>query len=130
MKKLLYYILAAATLTACHDNIEDRAARELDEYTRKNCPMKMSDNVSLDSMCYDRATRELRYCYTLTGNADTTMAPDLAQEQREVLVNNVRNEPSLKAYKDEGLGFRYTYYSQKNRGSVIFDCLVGEKDYK
>jgi len=120
----------AFVLASCHESMEDKAAREMAEYTQKNCPVEVGKGVSLDSMYFNRDAKELCYCYTLSGANDTTLTDDFKKQQREALINSVRNAPSLKAYKEAGLNFRYTYYSQKEKGKVLFDCLMGEKDYQ
>ena len=68
MKK--YWILAiiAYMSTACQESLEDRCARESKEYTKKNCPVKIDNNTTLDSLTFERETHTLHYYYKLTDN--------------------------------------------------------------
>ena len=70
MKKLCIIASFALFLMACQESLEDRCAREAQEFTRKNCPSKLDKNINIDSLTFERATHTLHYYYTLTGIAD------------------------------------------------------------
>jgi len=128
MKKL--WILSAIMLlfTACQESLEDRCEREAKEYTRKNCPAKMDNNTTLDSLTFERETHTLHYYYKLTGFADN----DSVVENLDVvniLKNELRNTTTLKLYKDNHYRFAYTYRSEKNPEKVFIDIVLTDKDY-
>ena len=128
MKKL--WILSAIMLlfTACQESLEDRCEREAKEYTRKNCPAKMDNNTTLDSLTFERDTHTLHYYYKLTGFADN----DSVVENLDVvniLKNELRNTTTLKLYKDNHYRFAYTYRSEKNPEKVFIDIVLTDKDY-
>lgn len=127
MKKFFYIIPVALILMSCHESLEDRAAREAREYTQKNCPVKIAENIVNDSMTYDKATRTVHYYYSLTGAIDTTITEK--EKIRKAMLQGVVNATNLKAYKDAGFKFRYTYFSTKHKGKILFDTTVTEKDY-
>lgn len=129
MKKILYTIFAISVLTACQESLEDRCAREAKEYTEKKCPAPIGENTVIDSLVFERSTHTMHYYYTLSGNADNPEAVS-AINVRELLLNQIKNTTSIKAYKDNGYNFAYTYYSEKNKGKVLFSETFTEKDYK
>lgn len=128
MNKFLIVFLFAALFTACHESLEEKAAREAKEFTRRNCPMPVSEYIVNDSMTFDENTRTIHYYYTIKGAADTT-AIDNGNARAELL-KGVKDATSIRAYKENGFNFAYTYYSQKNKGKVLLDVRITPKDYK
>ena len=128
MKKFLFIPLCALVLTACHESLEEKAAREAEEFTRKNCPMKISEYIVNDSMAYEKDTRTIHYYYTMKGRADTTAI--YTPKIKEELIKGVKDAMSLKTYKEHDFNFAYTYFTKKNKGQVLIDVKVTPKDYK
>ena len=115
-------------LTACQESLEDRCAREAKEYTRKNCPAKMDNNIILDSLTFEQETHTLHYYYKLTGLADQdSLVKNL--DAVNILKEELRNTTTLKLYKDNHYRFAYTYRSEKNPEKVLLDVLLTDKDY-
>ena len=128
MKKLWVLSAIMLLLTACQESLEDRCARETKEYTRKNCPAKMDNNIILDSLTFERETHTLHYYYKLTGFADQdTIVKKL--DAVNILKEELRNTTTLKLYKDNHYRFAYTYRSEKNTEKVLLDVLLTDKDY-
>ena len=128
MKKLWVLSAFMLLLTACQESFEDRCARETKEYTRKNCPAKMDNNIILDSLTFERETHTLHYYYKLTGFADQdTIVKKL--DAVNILKEELRNTTTLKLYKDNHYRFAYTYRSEKNPEKVLLDVLLTDKDY-
>ena len=128
MKK--YWIITAITLlfTACQESLEDRCAREAEEYTRKNCPAKMDNNSTLDSLTFERSTHTLHYHYRLTGFADKdSIAKSI--DSVNVLKRELKNTTTLKLYKDNHYRFAYTFRSEKNPDKILIDVVFTDKDY-
>ena len=109
MKK--YWILAiiAYMLTACQESLEDRCARESKEYTKKNCPVKIDNNTTLDSLTFERETHTLHYYYKLTGL--------------------LKNTTTLRVYKENKYRFAYTYRSEKDPSKIMLEVVFTDKDY-
>ncbi len=121
--------VASLALASCHhESLDERVGRECAEYTARNCPARLQEGLVLDSMSYERDTRTIRYCYSLSGILDTTALDTTAP--REIMLNEVRNATNLKAYKDAGFNFAHTYYSTKNRGQVLMDLFYAPGDYR
>lgn len=125
-----FLIMAAAiamTMAACQESLEQKAAHEAIMYTQKNCPAKMSDNLILDSMVFEADTHTIHYYYTLTAEADSVGL--FGDTQRKVLKTDLKNTTALAAYKEAGYRFAYTYHSQKDPETVLFEAIFSEKDY-
>lgn len=129
MKKLIFTLMAAATLAACQESLEDRCAREAKSYTEKKCPAPVGENTTIDSMVFDRQTHTMCYYYSLSGPADDS-ATIAKSDPYKVLLHEVRNATSTKAYKDAGYNFKYTYKSAKQPEKVLFEATFTPKDYK
>ena len=128
MKKYWIIPVFALLLAACQESLEDRCAREAEEYTRKNCPAKMDNNTTLDSMTFDRSSHTLHYYYTLTGFADQDSIVQKI-DAVNVLKNEVRNSTGLKLYKDHQYRFAYTFRSEKDPEKILIDVVFTDKDY-
>lgn len=129
MKKVIVFALAILTFAACQESLEERAAREASLYTKKNCPAIMADNLVMDSLTFEANTHTLHFYYTLSGNADTVGVMNQI-DARTVLLSELKNTTSMLNYKEAGYNFAYTYHSQKNPRTVIFQTVFTEKDYK
>ncbi len=128
MKKTILFMLTAVALGACQESMEDRCEREAREFTRKNCPSMIADEIMMDSMVFERATLTVHYYYKLTGHSDRADAFK-ADEVRKVLKDALKNTTTLQPYKDEGYSFAYTYRSEKDPKTVYFDVVLTKKDY-
>ena len=116
-------------LFSCHENLEDRAARETKEFTEKSCPRHIDTEIVLDSMTFDKDSHTIGYCYTLQGSLDNPQRVDKAKFS-ELLLMEVKNSTNLKLYKDAGYSFRYAYYSAKENGTKLFEATFRESDYR
>ena len=129
MKKIWLFVVFALLLAACQESLEDRCAREAKDYTRKNCPVKLDNTTTLDSMTFERETHTLHYYYRLTGVADQ----DTLLQQIDMvgmLKNELKNTTSLRVYKENKFRFAYTYHSEKNPQKVLLDVVFTDKDYQ
>ena len=128
MKNLITFALAAIVFAACQESLEEKAAQEAKMYTQKNCPAMIGENLRMDSLTFEISTRTLHYYYTLSGIADTVGLLD-EETARGSLLNELKNTTSMMVYKEAGYRFAYTYHSQKNPKTILFDMVFSEKDY-
>lgn len=128
MKKFFYVCVAMTVCMACQESLENRAERECEEYTKKFCPVPISDNTTVDSLVFERSTHTIHYFYTLKGIADTTALP--LETARAEMLEALRNSTTEKVYKDAGYNFAYTYFSTKHPGQKIVDVVFTAKDYQ
>ncbi len=122
-------LLAAMMAVGCQESLEDRCAREAKEYSKKNCPTLVAENIVMDSMTFDKATHTISYVYTLSGKLDSQEMVN-AGNSRQLLLEQVKNSANLKLYKDAGYSFRYVYHSEKNKNRKLLDVTFKEKDYQ
>jgi len=129
MKKATYIFFAIAMLSACQQSLEKRCAQEVENYNKKNCPAKIGDNTTIDSLVFEQSTHTMHYYYTLSGNADN---PEIVEKINagNVLLEQIKNSTSLKTYKDAGYNFAYTYHSASKKGHILFEKTFTEKEYK
>ena len=128
MKNLITFALAVIVFTACQESLEEKAAQEAKMYTQKNCPAMIGENLRMDSLTFELPTRTLHYYYTLSGIADSVGLFD-EETARGSLLNELKNTTSMMVYKEAGYRFAYTYHSQKNPKTILFDMVFSEKDY-
>ena len=128
MKKFWTLAAFCTLLVGCRESLEDRCAREAKEYTEKKCPYKMDDNITMDSMTFERDTHNLHYYYTLTGFADR----DSVMEEVDAvgaLKEDLRNSTTLRVYKENKYRFAYTYHSEKDPKKIRLEVVFTDKDY-
>ena len=131
MKKLSFIglLLAALTLGSCQESLNEKCARECRQYTQKNCPAPIDKHTIIDSMTFEASTRTIHYYYTLTGVADSVGLLS-REEVHKALKDQLRNTTMMRAYKEEGFNFAYTYYSQSRPELVLFEETLTKKDYQ
>ena len=130
MKKVLF-LIATILLVACHENLEERAAREAAEYTRKNCPQLLNMNTRLDSTTFDISTRTFTNYLTLLADADNPEAVAANQATlHDALVEELRFDTSQKKFKDAGFSYRYVARSEKENGKVLLQTTITAEEYK
>ena len=117
MKKLLI-LISVLVLTSCQETMDERCAREAKEFTEKKCPAIITDGVTIDSLVFEAANRNLIYYFTVEGVIDDAEAL------------KTHDNANMKDYKDAGYNFSYVYYSTKNKGTRLFEATFREKDYR
>lgn len=127
MRKIILFAALAIGFAACQESLEEQAARQAKKFTAEKCPMQMEMQV-MDSMVFDVPTRTLQKFYRLTGEADRE---DLEFDRlRQALIDELRNEPSYRIYRERGFNFQYTYRSESNPEKVLFEAILTKDDYK
>ena len=131
MRKTFVLALVTIALTGCHrTNLEDLAAKTAEEYTERYCPTPFEDNQRTDSVSFDRDTHTFGYYYTLSGKIDD---PEIvSKNQKQIIVSilsSLKDNTSMKEYKQAGYNFRYVFRSQKN-GNILIEKTFTKKEYK
>lgn len=124
-------LLCMATLTSCHrTTLEDRAEKIAQEYTERYCPTPAQDMTITDSISFTRATKTFNYYYTLTDKADNSEAIDkLKGKISNSLITSLKENTSLKSFKEASYNFHYIYRSKKS-GQILYEYTITPKDYK
>ena len=73
MKKIILSWIAMTCMAACTESIEDKAAREAEEYTQKVCPTPYVNDARTDSASFDKTSRTYTYYVTLRGKIDNPL---------------------------------------------------------
>lgn len=118
-------------VSACTESFEDRCRREAREYTERMCPRTMTPGMTMDSMTFVSDPVGFNYCYTIDGDLDN---PELLTEEvlttfHEELLTNLRQDISLKRYKERDFTFTYTYFS-RSTGEKVTEAVITPDMYK
>ena len=128
MKKMIFTLAALAVIaSSCQESLEERCAREAKEFNEKKCPVKVTDGVTIDSLVFERSSLTLHYYYTFRGLSDNKDIIDKLNP-RKLIVDEVRNSTSIRAYKEAGYNFHYTYWSASTK-KPLADVVVTKKEY-
>ena len=129
MRRFLVFISAVMLFSACQETLEQQAERTFREYTAKNCPQQISETIVLDSCRFEADTHTPHYFYHFMGVMDN----DSVQEpvyMRQLLLDVLKNETSVRIYKENDYNFKYTYRSQKEPEKVLFEAAFTAADYR
>lgn len=118
-----FLALLLLVVCGCQESMEERVAREVREHTLKSCPLEIAPGLTNDSVTFDRASRTVRYHFTMRGAMDGLRVDTVAARERlERVVDNATN---LRKYKSAAFVFRYTYYSERS-GLPVLDFIIPE----
>lgn len=124
-------LLGGLTLQSCHENLEERAARECKEYTERNCPQQLGNGVVYDSLTFDIPTQTVHHHYSVKGDADNAQAfAEHKDELRKLELEGLRRDISTQKYKEAGYNFAITIRSGRNPKEVYFHTVFTTKDLK
>lgn len=131
MKKIALFVILSLLLAGCHKSLEDQAAEEAREYTRKNCPTPIVNNTRTDSLAFDRTTRTILYYCSFCGPFDDIELIDNNRKSLgESIVKQIVENEGLRKLKKAGFNFKYIVHSQKNPRQVLYTQLVTPKEYR
>lgn len=131
MNKFLVLLSLCIVAVSCQESLEDRAARELREYTRKNCPTPIVNDQQMDSAAFEGQTKTIRYYYKLYNKSDDKrLFVQNGKKIRAQILHELRNNTNTKSYKDAGFNYQYTYRSARSPQTILFDVKFTPKDYK
>ena len=117
--------------TSCTESFEDRCRREAKEFTDLQCPRLVDKHIMLDSMTDEANPQGFVYHYRVTGELDN---PDILTDEAlapiiEAMLKNLRENISLRLYKERGLTFTYRYLSDST-GEPFVNVSFGPEDYQ
>ena len=121
MKRIIYYFILIFILSACHDNLKDRAAREAKEYTQRNCPTPVINNTRTDSVIFDKTNTNYIYYCSFVGELDNgTLIKRNWKQIHDGLYAKIKNNSSMKVYVYAGFTFTYIVRSDKDPSKVLY----------
>lgn len=81
-----------------------------------------------DSLTFTRSTHTYNYFYTLFGDADNEeIISKNKAKVTQALLDGLKNDTKMRAYKEAGFKFHFTYRSAKT-GRVLLDATFTKKD--
>lgn len=128
--RLLFLAFVALLFSGCHrTTLEDLAAKTAEEYTERYCPTPIENGQRTDSVTFSRETHTFGYYYSLSGNLDDS---DIIEKFKQKIISSIlsslKENTSMKEYKQAGYNFHYVMKSSKT-GEVLIDKLFTNKDY-
>ncbi|MBR6981119.1 MAG: hypothetical protein IKH88_14975 [Prevotella sp.] len=129
-KAMMILGLMLLLIVGCNqESLEERAQREFQEFTRKNCPKDQGNNVILDSLVFDKSSRTLIEYSRVTNECDDE---EFIRSKKASLdegsIQLTRQEVSYKRLRDAGFSFRFILRSHSS-GKVLYDKTVTKDDY-
>ena len=127
------FVLATMALmtSACTESFADRCRREAKEYTERECPRLEHQFVIMDSMTYADEPQGFTYHYRLTGDFDNPelLTSSILDDFTEQMKQSLRENITLKSYKERNFTFTYRYFSDST-DSLVLEARFGPEDYK
>lgn len=119
------FTVSAIALTAlfcsCQKSIEEKAAQDAAEYTRKYCPTPTINYSRTDSVTFDKTTHVYTYYCTFTDALDNEeVIRQNKQKISEVLASSVKESTAMKPYVQAGFHFQYVCRSEKDPKVILF----------
>ena len=120
LKHIILASSAALLLVGCQEAFDRQLQREAEESTRLHHPVKISDEISEDSIVYNPQTRVLTYYHTLSGSLDQKQYSVIEQTTlKKQYVSAVRSSVELQQAKEQGITFSYVYLNATQHKHVI-----------
>ncbi len=117
--------LIAVFLTACHESLEQRAAREAREYTERNCPTPVINYSRTDSVKFEIDKRNyVYYCSFVDKYDDQDLIGNFRKDISAGLYDEISSNTGMKRYIDEGFTFTYIVRSDKNPSLILFQDTI------
>ena len=132
MKKVIFWaVLITGIVSACHENLEQRAKREAREYTERNCPTPIVNYTRTDSVTFDRATKTYTYHESFWYEWDNdSLIMSNHDEIRKAMVESMRNNTKAKTEKDASFKFAYVARSASRPDVILFNDTITPEDYR
>lgn len=125
IKAFLPCLLSCMAIMAasCHqESLEDKAARDAREYTRKYCPTPTINYTRTDSVTFDRTGHVYTYYCTFSDVMDDE---EIISRNKlkitEMLAASIRENTNMKPYIQAGFRFRYVCHSDKDPKAVLLE---------
>ena len=124
----VFLLLLAAS---CTESFVERRQREAKEFSERECPRMVDTYIRMDSMAFSEEPVGLVYYYTVLGELDNEelLTPDVVEDFRTRLLENIRNDINMRRDKEEGFTFTYRYTSEKT-GKPFIEAAFGPEDYR
>lgn len=130
MKKTVLAIGVVAMLMACHEGIEERAAREAREYTERFCPTPVQNFTRTDSVVFYKDTKTYTYyCSVVDRMDDEAIIKANQANLQSGLLASIKQNTNIVVYKKANFNFAYVLHSSAQPQKVLFKATYSPKDY-
>lgn len=131
MNRLFFTILLIPALSSCHENLEDRSAREAKEYTEKYCPTPVVNGSRTDSVTFQKETKTYTYYCSFVGKLDN--AQIVARNRGKIhrlMVKEIKDNTSIRKLKNAKYNFAYVVHSDKDPQKILYQQTIRVSDYQ
>ncbi len=132
VRGIMALLMALLMLGACTESFAERCRREAAEFTAKQCPYSVVTDgiVVCDSMAYTSTPAGFTYYYHVSDILDSPDAftSETAGGLRGMMLESLQQNITLKAYKERGMCFTYTFLSGST-GATLFEVVFTPDDY-
>ena len=128
--KLLFLAFVALLFSGCHrTTLEDLAAKTAEDYTERYCPTPVENCQRTDSVTFSRETHTFGYYYSLSGKLDDSAIIEIHKKEIvSTILGSLKDNTSMKEYKQAGYNFRYVMKSSTT-GEGLIDKTFTKKEY-
>ncbi len=125
MKRAVCLLSAILLMAACHESLEQRAAREAQEYTERYCPTPVINNTRTDSVKFEIDKKNYVYYCSFVGQwDDAELIRRFRNDISRGISSEIRSNTGMKRYVEAGYTFTYIVRSDKNPELVLFQDTI------
>ncbi|WP_163216973.1 hypothetical protein [Bacteroides sp. 224] len=107
-------------------SVEDEIGKIAVEMS-KSCPKMMDEFTRLDSVVSPKNSRNIKYCYTLSGiNEDSLDLNAVHSNLREVIITGIKTSKDMKYLKKHDVVFDYLYFGKNKKKLMEIKILPTE----
>lgn len=130
--KFLPWALLPVVLVSCKKKEVTPEQIEMNTayYSSRVCPMRINDNMTMDSVVFHADDPEnYYYYYTVSGIMDNDYElPILIDGQRSIYLTNLRTATEMQPVMELGATVNHVFRS-KSTGKVIYDLVFVSEEY-
>lgn len=131
IRQCAFMMSTIVVFSSCHESLEDRAAREAAEYTRKYCPTPVVNNTRTDSVVFNKQSKTYTYYCSFTDKFDDAKVIQANSKSiTDGLLSAIKDNPGIKIYKEAGFSFQYIVHSAQAPGKVLYQHNFTSKEYQ
>lgn len=113
-------LLLSLVCTSCQESLEDKAARQAKDYTRKYCPTPKQNHVCTDSIVFNTQRKVYTYYLSFYDELDNKEIIDKHRgEIVSMLQQSLRESTGLKNFVEAGFRFEYVCRSGSDSKTIL-----------
>ena len=131
--KTIALLLLLVGFTSCQEKLMDRFEREAQEFSKKNCPQRYDDGMTiLDSVTFCKeaeGTFRLYYTIDVTEEQKQEIISNHLPELREMNLGIIKNSIQYRKMTEAGETFAYEYKDART-GEMVAEFTYKAEDYQ